>query len=203
MNQPNQNTEQKILKAAEDIFIQKGMSGARMQEIASHAGINKALLHYYYRSKEKLFLTVFQVAVDQFIPNIYQVLVSEELSLFDKIRIFVEKYTQILINNQFIPLFILHEINRNPDQLVDIITAKIEPKSFINQIQKEIDNENIRPIGSRELIVNMLSLTVFPVAAGPIMQRVLFNNNEQAYKDFLHSRAKEVPEFIIQSIKKA
>jgi AcrR family transcriptional regulator len=201
MKKLDQNTEQKILKAAEDVFIKKGMAGARMQEIASTAGINKALLHYYYRTKERLFMAVFHVAVSQFAPKIFQIMVSEEISIFDRIRIFIEKYTQILLKNKFLPLFIIQEINRNPEKLVQIFMEEIEPQKVLDQIQKEIDKGNIRKMNPVDLIINMLSLVIFPIAASPMMQRVFYKNDKKAYKEYLKNRAKEVPEFIIQSIK--
>ncbi len=198
----DKNTETKILDAAQEEFLHKGMTGARMQGIANRAGINKALLHYYYRTKEKLFLAVFNVAIAQFVPKIYSILISPDIHLFDKIRVFIEKYSKILLKNQFIPLFVLHEINRNPEKLVEIIKSKgIEPELFFAQVQKEIKNGTIRPIDPRGLIINMLSLTIFPIGGRPLLQRMVFNNDKKAYEQFLKQRIKEVPEFIIQSIK--
>ncbi|HEX2898201.1 MAG TPA: helix-turn-helix domain-containing protein, partial [Bacteroidia bacterium] len=59
-----ENTEFRILEAARHIFQQKGFDGARMQEIADTAQINKGLLHYYFKSKDALFHKVFGIAFD-------------------------------------------------------------------------------------------------------------------------------------------
>ncbi len=195
------NTESKILDAAEDVFIQKGMDGARMQEIADKAGINKALLHYYYRTKEKLFLSVFKLALSKFIPKVEKIVYSE-ISIFDKIKIFVEEYGGLLYKNQFIPLFILSEIRRNPDALANVVKSQgISPKLFANMVQKEINEGRIRNIDPKQLIMNMLSLIIFPIAARPMLQRIIYSNDKKAFDAMLKQRLKEIPDFIINAIK--
>lgn len=201
MGEKDLNTENKILKAAQDVFIEKGMSGTRMQEIADKAGINKALLHYYYRTKEKLFLSVFRVAISVFIPKVEKIILSEE-TFFNKIRIFVKEYGKILYKNQFLPLFILHEIKRNPDALFKEFKATgINPTMFLEMIQKEVDEDTIKPIDPKQLIINMLAMIIFPIAAKPMFQRVFFENDKKVYDEMLKRRLDEVPEFIINAIK--
>ena len=201
MGEKDKNTELKILDAAKEEFLIKGMSGARMHEIASRAGINKALLHYYYRSKEKLFMAVFRLVISKFIPKIEKIILSED-TFFDKIRMFVKQYGNVLLKNQFIPLFILHEINRNPDYLAkEVLSHGIGPKEFIELINNEIRSGNIRQITPEQLIINMLSMIIFPIAGRPMLQRIIFNNNKKKYDEFLKRRIEEIPEFIINSIK--
>ncbi|MFH2094329.1 MAG: TetR/AcrR family transcriptional regulator [Bacteroidota bacterium] len=196
------DTEQKILIAAEEEFIQKGMSGARMQEIANRAGINKALLHYYYRSKDKLFLAVFKMALSTFIPKVERMLASED-SVFDKIRQFVQEYGKVIMRNQFIPLFVMHEIGRNPEILADIVLSNnISPQRFIDQFEEARKNGEIIDVDPRHIIINMLSLIIFPVAGRPMLERIIFNNDRKEYQNFLKQRLDHVPDFIINSIKK-
>lgn len=195
------DTESKILEAAKIIFIEKGLEGARMQEIADEAKINKSLLHYYYRTKEKLFSAVFQFAVSRFVPKIEEIFTSD-LSLFKKIELIVEQYITMLGKNPFIPIFVLHEINRHPDRIVSLISsAGVRPQLLIEQINKEIQRGTIRPMSAQNLIVNIISLCVFPFAAIPIIQRLIFNNDKKAYIEFLENRKKEVSGFIINAIK--
>lgn len=201
MEKKDQNTEIKILNAAQEEFVQKGMSGARMQEIANRAGINKALLHYYYRSKEKLFLAVFKLVISLFFPKIEKIIYSEE-NFFDKIRMFVEHYSNLLLKNQFLPLFILHEINRNPDSLIkEIFSQGINPDIFLNLIQKEINAGRIKNIDPKQFMINMLSLVIFPIAGRPMLQQILYQNNKKEYDEMLKKRPNEVAELIIDSIK--
>jgi AcrR family transcriptional regulator len=105
------NTEEKIVQAAEKVFIEKGMAGARMQQIADEAGINKALLHYYYRSKEKLFSIVFRTAIRALIPNLIKSYNSREGDFQFKIRKFVDTYLTMMEKNPHIPGFVIHELN--------------------------------------------------------------------------------------------
>lgn len=196
------NTEQKILVAAKAIFIEKGLEGARMQEIADEAGINKALLHYYYRTKDKLFDAVFVSAFNKMVPQVIELL-KADLPLFEKITQFTENYIDIFIDNPFIPGFVLHELSRNPERIVDLISNMgIQPEIFIQQVQEEIDQGKIIPIDPRQLIVNMLAMCIFPFVAKPILNSIIFNGSNEAFIDFIEERKKAVPEFIINSIKK-
>jgi TetR/AcrR family transcriptional regulator len=194
-------TEAKILEAAKKVFILNGFEGTSMQQIANEAGINKSLLHYYFRNKEKLFAAVFSFAFQNFVPQIQEILISEA-SVFIKIERIVAEYMDMLLKNEFIPAFILHEINRNPDRIYAIMQGTgLDPEIFIKQFAKEIEKGHIRPVDPRHLVVNLIALCVFPVAAKPMMQRILFANNEAAYQQFLRERKNKVAEFIIQSIK--
>ena len=105
--------EQRILDAAKKVFMHKGLSGARMQDIADEAGINKAMLHYYFRSKDQLFEMIFKEAASSLFPKVIAI-VAEDISLFDKIRKFTREYLDIVIENPYLPLFVLNEINRQP-----------------------------------------------------------------------------------------
>ena len=109
-----ENTETEILIAAKEIFQQKGMAGARMQEIADKAKINKALLHYYYRSKQLLFEAVFKSAFSLLAPQLNKVL-NDDSDLFEKIRKFTENYVSFVIKHPYLPNFVIQELNKNPE----------------------------------------------------------------------------------------
>ena len=95
-----ENTENQILKAAREVFIAKGYEGARMQEIADRAGINKALLHYYFRSKEKLFEAVFSEIAMNLFPAMKQLL-EAEIGIKEKVTFFIKIYLKTLLENPF------------------------------------------------------------------------------------------------------
>jgi TetR/AcrR family transcriptional regulator len=198
-----ENTEEKILEAAKAVFIEKGNDGTRMQEIADRAGINKSLLHYYYRSKEKLFGAVFKFAFAQFAPRIFSV-INREDDFFSLIRSFVGVYIDIISKNPFIPLFILGEINKkNTGVFVNVIKSSgINPKMFRERVRQEIENGNIREIDPNQLIINTIGLCVFPFIGRPLLQVILFDDNKKEFDHFLESRKKEVADFVINSIKK-
>ena len=202
MSKIEKNTEAEILEAAKKVFIEKGMAGARMQEVADEAGINKSLLHYYYRSKEKLFLAVFRFAVLQFLPGIQEMLTSN-IPFNEKIQRFVNRYINILLEHPFVPMFIIQEIHREPDRLFNAFKdAGIKPDQIMQQFKEASEKGEIKDIEPKELLINILSLCIFPFAAQPVMQRLFSDNDEQAYREFLENRKNTIPEFIINALRK-
>jgi AcrR family transcriptional regulator len=183
------------------VFTLKGKGGARMQEIADEAGINKALLHYYYRSKDKLFEAVFIDAFFTMIPDVLDLL-KADIPLFDKIEQFAKKYIDIFLENPFIPGFVMNELSQNPQRIVDLISnTGVQPQFFINQVNEEVQKGSIKPVKPQHLIVNLLSMCIFPFIATPILKNILFNQDSEKFTEFIEQRKKEVPEFIINSIK--
>lgn len=195
------NTERRILEAARKVFQIKGYSGSRMQGIADEARINKAMLNYYYRSKEKLFEAVFKEAAQDFFPKVFQ-LVSSDLPLFEKIEFFVEKYLTFLQNNMCIPGFMINELAQNPQRLKDFFADNEikPPERFLQEIREAVEAGKIIPIDPGELILNILSLCIFPIVAKPIIETV-FNLNEEAYSQMIESRKKQISRFVINAIK--
>jgi AcrR family transcriptional regulator len=203
-----ETTEDHILNVAQEVFLKKGMDGTRMQEIADEAGINKSLLHYYYRTKQKLFQKVFKVAFKHFFPTIKSNITSDK-TLFEKIEAFVEAYYTLLQKNPYIPAFVIHEMNRDSDNIAELFKSifqdnNMEVELMFNeldrQIQEEVTKGNIVAIESRHLIVNILSLCIFPFVAKPIIKGILLENDEQKYKAFINDRKKMVSQFIISAI---
>jgi AcrR family transcriptional regulator len=201
MREKSEETQKQILDAAKKIFASKGLSGARMQEIADEAGINKALLHYYYRNKEKLFEHVFEEAVQKLLKPI-AAFFADDSELFDKIRNICHHYYSVLIEYPFIPNFVINEASINPERFVrlmkfvGIVEAKEKTKK---QIEEYITRGVIRPIDPRELIWNILSMCIFPVISRPIAGQILYPDDD--LDEILKQRADKVADFIIQSIK--
>jgi len=196
-------TEEKILEAAKKVFVRKGKAATRMQEIADEAGINKSLLHYYYRSKEKLFGAVFKFAFSHFAPAMLKILDSEK-NIFELIEAFVSKYIDIVRKNPFIPMFILNEVNKKDTSFVSnvIRNSGINIDYFEEFVEKEKQKGLIKDIDNRQLIVNIIGLCIFPIIGRPILEVIVFKDDQKAYEEFLDTRKKEVTELIINSIKK-
>ncbi len=200
-NSKDENTESKILDAAKNVFQSKGMDGARMQEIADNAGINKALLHYYYRSKQLLFESVFKNAFSLLAPQINAIL-NDDSSIENKIRNFTSNYISFVIKHPYLPNFVLQELNRNPEFI-----SKIQEKigfpnidKFRMQLDAEINNGIITPIKAEQLFINILALNIFPFIAAPLIKAIT-NTDSKAYKQLIEDRKTEVSTFIINSIK--
>ncbi len=197
------STEEKILAAAKKVFLRDGLHGSRMEAIAKEAGVTKALLHYYFRSKEKLFEVIFEEVKGGMLPRIAGVF-NSDLSVFEKIERFVESYIDLVIENPYLPLFLVNEINKNPDKFFE--TTKIIERvhlflpNFIQQLLEEIDKGNIKPINPIHIIINVMSMCIFPFLAKPILQKVSGMNEEQ-YRVLIIERKKVVVEFVINAIK--
>lgn len=190
-------TEQKILEAARKLFVRKGMSGTKMQEIADEAGINKALLHYYFRSKDKLFDRIFQEIFGELFPKL-QILSDSCKSIEQRVELFVSEYMGVMQENPFFPIFILHEIQRNPDSLHNQITSiGLEPQSLLQKLSESLQ---ISVEGVQMFLINLLSLCVFPFAAKPLISRLLFKGDSSAYDTFLELRKQTVSEMIIKTL---
>lgn len=194
-------TEEKILNAARKVFIAKGMAGARMQDIADEAGINKALLHYYFRSKDKLFETIFSEIAQRFLPKVNDIF-NSELTIYEKIEAFCKEYMENIQKNPFIPLFVISEMNKQPQDFIKRLFARERPRfdKFVLQLNEAVKKKEIRPIEPIQLLVNAMALCVFPFLARPIIQMVSDMNNTQ-YRAMIEERKKSVPKFIIDSIK--
>jgi AcrR family transcriptional regulator len=196
-------TEQKILSAATDVFQTKGMDGARMQEIADKAGINKAMLHYYYRSKQKLFEAVFTGAIKLIVPKIVKIIDTDE-HLFDKIRKFTGDYISFITAHSYIPLFIINELSRNPEIIKKVLANKVDSQieqKLIDQINDLIEKGEIKPINPEQLLLDIVSLSIFPVMAKSLLSSIL-QKDDNAYQKLIEERKHYVAEFIINSIKK-
>ncbi len=194
------STEQKIIEAAKTVFIKKGMDGARMQEIADEAGINKALLHYYFRSKQKLFEAIFSNLFQQIFPNILT-LMDQAKTIQKRISEFLEHYLDILLKNPYLPAFVIKEINRDPQYFVALFRSLgIQPRFIFAAFEQEMDAGKIVRMDPRELMINLLSLCLFPLAAMPLMQLMMFENNSPAYAQFLKERKTTVTQFVLNSI---
>jgi len=194
------STEQKIYSAAKQIFLKKGLQGARMQEIADEAGINKSLLHYYFRTKEKLFQEIFEETATKLFTSVISSLEGDG-SIEIKIRLFVERYIGFIQENPYIPQFMINVISQNPDMLLQVFEKmKIQPKyEIMKQLQLEMDKGNIIKMRTEDLIINMVSLCIFPFIAKPLIQGILGKSDED-YIAFMEERKKMLPDFIVRAI---
>ncbi|HLT49663.1 TetR/AcrR family transcriptional regulator [Aequorivita nionensis] len=198
----NQDTEGQILNAAENVFQKKGMDGARMQEIADEAGINKAMLHYYYRSKQLLFEAVFTNAFSLLAPQLNKIL-NDDSSIEDKVKNFTHNYISFISKHPYLPNFIIQELNRNPKFFEKIQQNAAFPtlEKFKNQVNEEVEKGILKPINGEQLFINIISLNIFPFVATPLIKGFL-KIDDKAFKKMMEERKVSVSEFIINSIKK-
>jgi TetR/AcrR family transcriptional regulator len=196
----NQDTEALIVQAARKVFVRKGFAGARMQEIADEAGINKALLHYYFRSKEKLFDKIFLEAFKNFWPSIQTELEQGNGSVKCLIKAAVNAYTDMLMEMPYLPAFVIGEINRSPERMEELLKATgINPALIIGVIERGIENGEVIRIDPRSLVINIVGLSLFPFISRPLLSRMFFESNEE-FMTFVENRRTNLCEFVCRSV---
>jgi len=206
---PDGDTEQRILDAAHAVFVRTGTAGARMQEIAKEAGVNSALLHYYFRSKARLSEAVFIRAAQQLLPAVIGVLASD-LPLEKKVARVVEVEIDNLSAAPFLPGYILSELTHHPERvrlLVGSATGK-RPEDvggdvlggIRRQIEAAVRAGKMRPIAPEQLVVNLLALCVFPFAARPLLMAML-SLDERGFARFMMRRRSELPAFFLAALR--
>ena len=195
-------TEEKIFEAAFKVFQLKGFKGARMQEIADEAGINKAMLHYCFKNKELLFEAVFMNAFGKLAPQINEIFKSQD-SIFEKIKKFTDSYISFVMNYPFLPQFIIQEMNNNPEFVTKFLKKenRPDPTKLIHQIENEIKLGILKPINPKQLLIDIFSMTVFPFAAQALLKVMIQVSNEE-FMQLMEERKKYIYEQIITSIKK-
>ncbi|HLV14194.1 MAG TPA: TetR/AcrR family transcriptional regulator [Xanthomarina sp.] len=194
-------TEEQILIAAKNIFQSKGMDGARMQEIADEAGINKAMLHYYYKTKQLLFEAVFKSAFSLLAPELNKIL-NDDSSIENKVKNFTSNYISFILKHPYLPNFIIQELNRNPDFILKIQenTTLLNIEKFKSQVELEVSKGILKPIKGEQLFINILALNIFPFVAKPLI-KAFTKEDDKGFKQIMEQRKTEVSEFITQAIK--
>jgi len=196
------NTETAILEAAGRIFTRSGYAATRMEAIAAEAGINRALLHYYFRSKERLFKMVFEQNFKQFYANFVPIIQSDE-PIEDRIRKLVSAETDMLLEHPDLPLFVLTEVARSREfisETMDVSKLRGIFAELALVLLTEAEKGKIRPVDPRLVIMHLMSLCVFPFAAKPLFSAVT-GTSEEEFKSLIISRKELVTESILQLIK--
>ena len=194
------STEQQIYEAARKIFVIKGMEGARMQEIADEAGMNKALLHYYFRSKENLFKAVFKDIFTRFFKKV-GVTLSSNITVKDKLGFFIDEYVDLISANPYVPQFIINEVNRDPQMLRNLMfESGLEPQRIVQIFANQINPVEGGGVDPRHLVTSLLGMLIFPFAARPMLQMIYFNDDQEAYNQFLNERKEIVKNIVLKFI---
>jgi AcrR family transcriptional regulator len=191
------STEEKIKEAARKLFTQKGFSATRTRDIAEEAGINLALLNYYFRSKQKLFDIIMMENFRQFIQGISFNFLEQNTTLDQKISKVVSMYIDFLTQNPDLPLFILNELRNDPDQLaanIDDEVGSTRAKLF-GQLKLAAEEGKIGDINPFHLMANLIGLTVFPFISRPILQKVTGVTDNQ-FNELMQQRKQLIPIWI-------
>jgi TetR/AcrR family transcriptional regulator len=203
------DTESRILDAADSVFMRRGTAGARMTEIAREAGVNHALVHYYFRSKQRLAEAVFRRAIGQFFPVMIGVFTSDA-PLEDKVRLVAAAQIEMLQKNRDLPGYLLAELNHYPERAEQLLEsmagttpAALRTRLF-GTLGKQLDDAArdgvIRAIRPQEFVLNLVSMVVYPFAARPLVKAIM-GMDDAAFTAMMEQRKAEIPAFYLAALR--
>ncbi len=197
-------TEQRIFDAAQRLFLQKGLSGTTMQDIADEAGISRTALHYYFRSKDRLFEKSLNNLIANIMPRLDDTL-RKDIPLSDKIVEIAVHYIDQLRDNELLPGFMIMELRRDPQEIIRFVFSEwttIDFASIKNQMDREVEAGLIRPFDISQMVVTLLGLCTFPCICEPILTPVFQTlGGHQTFDNFLTERKVIVSEMISRWLK--
>jgi TetR/AcrR family transcriptional regulator len=180
--------EERILEAANNVFLKHGIIRSTMGQIAEEAGISRTLLNYYFRSKDHL-IQKFLVSLEKnILPTISNIIDNENMSLIEKIETFVDEYMDMVSKYPLVPSFVLSEISRDPEWVFDFFKRKkINIGNLQVQIETEIAEGKITPVKFIDLFVNIIGLCIFPFLSKQVLVEFFFKHNEDDFSQFVLS----------------
>lgn len=185
--------EEFILKTAMDVFVEKGWHGAKTQEIADRAGINKAMLHYYFRSKEKLYERILEMVFKKYFKQLNEIFKTED-DLETVLSSFIDKYLDILNKNSKVPLFMVRELAAGGKTINRVIKKCLEdgrlkfPAEFLGILQKEKDKRNIAEVDPVQFMLTLIGSCVYFFIAKPVFKAFLDQPADLDSDAFLEQR---------------
>ena len=195
-------TEQKILEAAKKVFLLRGLDGARTQDIANEAGINKAMLHYYFGDKERLFEQVFDGIAEKIVPDLTAI-VEQDVPIVVIIDRIIFRYIDFVAENPQVPLFMISELTKDPERIKNVLNHTqnfSKMQGFGVKLMQEMQAGTIKKINPLHLIINILGMCIFPFLAQPMIQTVMKISDED-YALFLSQRKEQVSLFVHAALK--
>jgi AcrR family transcriptional regulator len=203
------DTEQRILDAAHAVFVHRGTAGARMQEIAAEAGVNQALLHYYFRNKEQLARAAFERAARGFMPAVVQAIASDG-DIEEKVRRIIDLEIDHLSRAPYLPGYIIGEVTHHPERAAQLLAAvtghapnDLGPRvlgPLRRQIEERVQAGAMRPIAPEQFIVNLMALCIFPFAVRPMIQAML-GMDDRRFEQLITRRRHDLPAFFLGALR--
>lgn len=195
-------TRDRILDAAHTVFVRQGSANARTQEVADEAGVNKALLHYYFGTKEALAGAVFTRAQRELFPKVFAILGDPAVDIERKVRSIVEFYIDFLQRHPYLPGFIAAEVHANPERITEVV-GRLGPPP-LSVLQSQLDAEaaagRMREIHAPQLVISLLAALVFPFVMRPVLEKLIFRH-EGGFKAFLTERRRTLADFFLAGLR--
>jgi len=200
-NHQDIDIETKILDAATVVFIQKGLAGASMQDIADEAGISRTSLHYYYRSKDKLFDTVFEHVVGALILQ-QRHIINADMPLAEKLKMFVDNSLDFLLDNPGCVSFIVHDLNATPERMIKLIISRnLNIEKLKEQITIEMKNGQNNEFDVAQFWASLIGMCIMPFIVKPMITKFFLNESEERFREFINNRKQHILDFLMIYIK--
>ena len=186
---PDRSTEEKIKEAARTVFTRKGFAATRTRDIAEEAGLNLALLNYYFRSKEKLFEMIMLEKLHVFFGFIGPIIYDESTSLEQKVEGIVSQYIDMLQDNPDIPFFVMGEVRNNPEIVANAMPRKdfMRNSFFIKQLKERKPDQD-----PYQFLLSMLGMIIFPFLMKPVFQKIT-DTEDPKFKQMMKARRELIP----------
>ena len=191
------NSEERIKAAARKVFHQKGYAGTRTRDIAEEAGINHAMVNYYFRSKEKLFAIVMMETMTYFFKGVSAILNDESTSLEEKVKRVVANYTDLFLEEPELPTFMFNEVRTNPQLFIEKTPIReiLQDSVLARQYAQAVARAEVSEPNLFQMILNLISLVIFPFIAQPIFT-ALNQMDKDEYKTLVLERKEQIPQWI-------
>jgi AcrR family transcriptional regulator len=195
-------TREKILAAAHRVFLRKGTAASRTQEIADEAGINKALLHYYFGTKAALADAIFERSMGALTPLIFGILADEQRSIEQKVRDIVREQINFHTAHPYVAGYMVSEMHAEPERLTALVGKRGGPPLDVigRQLKEAARAGTMRPISPKQFVVNMMGLLIFPFALRPGLS-VLLNLDSSEWAAFMEERKRLLPDLILAGLR--
>lgn len=182
MNQLKES-EVKIVEAAKQVFLEKGLENAKMQDIADTAGISRTALNYYYRTKENLFYKIIEEILEGIIPHFENLLSKDTLSFQERFLGIIDVYADFLSRNNVVPRFVIMEMQRHPQTLFDFVNTNQKVKKYLQllraMLKREVENKSIKQLPMEELVTLFYGLLFVPYLIDPFINEFFFNEKSK------------------------
>ncbi|MBK7480502.1 MAG: TetR/AcrR family transcriptional regulator [Bacteroidales bacterium] len=176
-------SEVKIIEAAKQVFLEKGLENAKMQDIADTAGISRTALNYYYRTKENLFYKIIEEILEGIIPHFENLLSKDTLSFQERFLGIIDVYADFLSRNNVVPRFVIMEMQRHPQTLFEFVNTNQKVKKYLQllraMLKREVENKSIKQLPMEELVTLFYGLLFVPYLIDPFINEFFFNEKSK------------------------
>jgi AcrR family transcriptional regulator len=199
---PDLETRERILDAAHTVFLRKGTAASRTQEIASEAGVNKALVHYYFGTKATLADAIFERALGTIAPKIFGILADPERGIAEKVRAIVHEQIAFHSERPYFAGYLVTELHADPERVARLMAkrGKVPLDVIRRQLREAGRAGQIRPISAEQFVVNLMGLLIFPFAIRPALAELL-SLDATRWPAFLDERRRILPDFFMAGLR--